>query len=208
MAKFTFNGKTYNTDNRPKGMSAREYYASVTGDAKENYKKSSSSSSKTKSFDDYYDSKQQKKDRKASEKMFKTYYAQQINDSLEDFTAWAESEATNYNRVLRQGRAQMARLGGAIGNERTTQEGEQKQAYDRSVQNQQRVLERKVGSDNVKKAGLSSIYGNRVGTLTDEMNAAIEDQVLWYRDQALQKYNAKYGQSNSGSGFSFGGITL
>jgi hypothetical protein len=41
------------------------------------------------------------------------------------------------------------------------------------------------------KAGYQSFYGGgRVGTLIDERNAAIEDQKLWYRDQAMGQYNS------------------
>lgn len=43
MAKFTHNGKTYNTNDRKKGMSEREYVASITGGSK-----SAPSSSKAK----------------------------------------------------------------------------------------------------------------------------------------------------------------
>lgn len=48
MAKFTHNGKTYDTKKRPKGMSEREFIASITGQTKEQVS-SSKKSKKSKS---------------------------------------------------------------------------------------------------------------------------------------------------------------
>lgn len=145
----------------------------------------------SKTFDQYYGEKQQKEDRKASEAMFNPWYEKKIADTMEDLNSYAEMDSINYKRTLRQGRAKMAQLGGAIGSERTTWEDQVTTDKNNAMNNKLRKTERVVGSDAMMKAGYSSFYnGSRIGSLIDERNASIEDQVLWYRDQALGNYNS------------------
>jgi hypothetical protein len=141
-------------------------------------------------FDEFYDEKMQKEDKKLAESMFNPYYERKIADSMEDLKSYIETESIDYKRTLRQGRARMAQLGGAIGSERTSWEGEVGSQYDRQKQGAIRQTERSVGSDAIKEAGFTSNYGGRTGTLIDERNAAIADQTIWYRDQAMNQHNS------------------
>lgn len=147
--------------------------------------------SPSKTFDEYYGDKQQKEDRKASEALFNPFYERKIADTMEDLNSYAELDSINYKRTLRQGRAKMAQLGGAVGSERTNWEGDVKTDKDNAMNARLRDTERVVGSGAMQSAGYTSFYGgNRVGTLVDEKNASVEDQVLWYRDQAMGRYNS------------------
>jgi len=199
---------TIDYSKRPKGMSKREYFAQQTGRPKSEYEKGSSGDTEIssivksilgatpgfnnpdKTFDEFYGEKQQAEDRKQSEALFSPYFEKQISDSLEDLNAWSEMDSINYNRTLRQGRSKMAQLGAAIGKERRDFEGEVTKEHEMGKQAKVRQTERQVGSEAIKKAGYSSIYGDRLGELTDKRNSAIEEQVLWYRDQAMNQYNS------------------
>ena len=151
-----------------------------------------------KTFDEFYTEKQQKEDAKLSEEMFNPYYEQQISDTMEDLTYYMETDSVDYKRTLRQGRAKMAQAGGAIGSERTGWEGEVTDSYESNRENKLRGIERRVGSDALKEAGYTPVYGDRKGSLIDERNAAIEEQKLWYRNNAYNQYssgaNASYKQ--------------
>jgi hypothetical protein len=168
------------------GLSKREYDAQHGGGS------SGSSSSGVKPFK--YSSKDEKKDRKKAEEDVKPFYTQQISDTMEDLNAWIETESINYNRTLRQGRARMAQMGAAIGTQRDSAEAEVTQDSQRRKQANLQRTERQVGSGQMTQAGFGSQYGgNRVGSITDEMNASIEEQALWYKGQKTQKYYGNMG---------------
>ncbi len=84
----------------------------------------------------------------------------------------------------------MAQLGAAIGSERTKWQGEVKREKDMREREQVRATEREVGTEEMRKAGYTPFYQNRVGSITDAMNTAIEEQKLWHRNQRAQRYYA------------------
>lgn len=147
-----------------------------------------------KPFEAVYDDTMKAEDMAQSEALFKPYYAQQISDTMEDLNSWMEMESVNYKRTLRQGRAKMAQMGGAIGQgetgERQQWQGKVGDENERRKAERVRSTEKAVGSEEITKGGFKSGYDNRVGTITDEMNTAIQGQQLWYRNQRADRYHS------------------
>jgi len=139
-------------------------------------------------FESTYTNDLMKEDYAQSEALFKPYFEQQISNQLEDLNSWAESENINYNRSLRRARFSLASQGGAIGSERTTQEGEITSDHNRSTQNAVRNAERIVGTDNITKAGYQSAGQKQEGSIVGNMNAAIQEGQLWYKQQRSNRY--------------------
>jgi hypothetical protein len=140
------------------------------------------------SFEEIYTDELQAEDRAQAEALFKPYFAQQIADQMEDLRIGIENDSVDYNRTMRQGRVKMARGGGAVGSEREMWEEEVGRSRDTAKQSRIRSAERAVGSENIRTAGYNPLYNGRVGTLTDDMNAAIEEQSVWYRTQRANRY--------------------
>lgn len=150
-----------------------------------------------KPFEDTYTTALQTEDATQAEALFKPFYTQKINDTLEDLNTYMETESVSYNRTLRQGRAKMAQLGAAIGTERTGWEGEVKADSDKTRAAKVKETERSVGTNKIKEAGYTPTYQDRLGTVTDEMNSAIEEQKIWYKNQRANRYYSDLGINNA-----------
>ena len=145
-------------------------------------------------FESTYSSELQAEDMTQSEALYKPYFEKQIADELEDLNAWSEAENVSYDRSLRRARFSLAAGGGAIGSERTTQEGDITTDHERNVENTVRGVERNVGSAAIKNGGYQSAGTEQEGALVGKMKEAIQGGQLWYKNQRAQRY---YGNANN-----------
>lgn len=214
----------YTIDNRPHGVSRREWIKAREAEGKDPYAGSSGGSSSKKSkksdssdkgykdiiksimkstpaqqkvlpdFETTYNDKLQAEDYAQSEALYKPYFEQQIANELEDLNAWSEAESVSYDRSLRRARFSLATGGGAIGSERTTQEGEITTDHNTNVQNTVRGTERAIGTDAIKNGGYQSAGQTQEGDIVGKMKTAIQEGQLWYKNQRAQRY---YGNANT-----------
>jgi hypothetical protein len=198
---------------RPKGMSKREYWSSITGRPKEEYKSSSDykmsddywdkqleemtkailkATPKEKdplpSFDEKYTEDLEAEDFAQAEALYTPYFEQQIANELEDLNAYTEVESVNYERSLRSARISMASGGGAIGSEREREESEITQDYDARRKSRVRQTERTVGTEKLTNAGFESAGQQQEGSLVGNLKEAIQEGQLWYKNQRAQRY--------------------
>lgn len=145
-------------------------------------------------FETTYSPELQAEDMAQSEALYKPYFEKQIADELEDLNAWSESENVSYDRSLRRARFSLAAGGGAIGSERTTQEGDITSDHEKTVQNTVRGAERQIGTAAIKNAGYQSAGNEQEGALVGKMKEAIQGGQLWYKNQRAQRY---YGNANT-----------
>lgn len=145
-------------------------------------------------FETTYNDKLEAEDYSQSEALYTPYFEQQIANELEDLNAWSEAENVSYDRSLRRARISLAAQGGAIGSERTTEEGEITTDHETNVQNTVRGVERSVGTDKIKNAGYQSSGQKQEGSLIGQMKEAIQGGQLWYKNQRAQRY---YGNANT-----------
>jgi len=144
-------------------------------------------------FETTYSPNLEAEDYKQSEELYTPYFEKQIANDLEDLNAWSETENVSYNRSLRRARFSLASQGGAIGSERTKQEGDITQNHEQRTQNTIRGTERAVGTTNIQNAGYQSAGQNQEGSLVGKMKESIQSGQLWYKNQRAQRYygNAK-----------------
>ena len=214
MAKFTHAGKTYDTKNRKKGTSEREFIASITGGKKTQAKSLKKKSDKSSSEDDFvarvtkeilgstpgfpappedfetkYTPALQAEDEAQSRALFEPYYNDQVSALLEDLSSTEAMESVSYDRTLRRARASLAQGGGAIGTER---EEADKEITDRQTNQRNtrlKTAERSIGTDRLTGAGFQSVTGSpKEGSLIGEMKGNIAEQSLWYKNQRAQRY--------------------
>lgn len=145
-------------------------------------------------FETTYNDKLEAEDYAQAEALYTPYFEQQIANELEDLNAWSEAENVSYDRSLRRARISLASQGGAIGSERTNQEGEITQDHNMSVENTVRGVERQVGTDKIKNAGYQSAGQKQEGELVGQMKSSIQEGQLWYKNQRAQRY---YGNANT-----------
>lgn len=214
----------YTIDNRPKGVSKKEWIRARQAEGVDPYAGSSSSSSKSSKkkkksessnykdiikeimkatpaqqkvlpdFETTYSDKLEAEDYAQSEALYKPYFEQQIANELEDLNAWNEAESISYERSLRRARVSLAATGGAIGSEREQQEGEISQDHESNVENTVRGIERKVGTERIKNAGYQSAGQTQEGSIVGKLKTAIQEGQLWYKNQRAQRY---YGNANT-----------
>lgn len=169
------------------GLSKREYekkYGTSGGGG--------SSSDSVKAFK--YSSKDEKKDTKKATEQVQPYYAQQIADTMEDLNAYIQTETTSYNRTMRRNRATMARQGTAVGSQRTGIEGETTADFNTNKNSMLQRAERMVGSTALTGGGFQSQYkDSRKGSINEEMQTAIEERKLYYKNQRAQEHYGKFG---------------
>jgi len=145
-------------------------------------------------FETTYTPDMEAEDYTQSEALYKPYFEQEIANQLEDLNAWSEAESVSYDRSLRRARFSLAAGGGAIGSERTQQEGEITSDHETNVNNQVRGVERSVGTERIKGAGYQSAGQTQEGSIVGQMKSAIQEGQLWYKNQRAQRY---YGNANT-----------
>lgn len=216
--------KQYTIDNRPKGVSRSEWIKAREAEGVDPYAGSSKKNSgkdKNKNkdsnkgykdvidsilkntpaqqevlpdFETTYSPELQAEDMTQSEALYKPYFEKQIADELEDLNAWSEAENVSYDRSLRRARFSLAAGGGAIGSERTTQEGEMEADKNTRLENTVRGVERNIGTAAIKNGGYQSAGTEQEGALVGKMKEAIQGGQLWYKNQRAQRY---YGNANN-----------
>lgn len=122
-----------------------------------------------------------------AEALFKPYYEEKINQSVEDLNAWMESSVTSYDRSLRSARFSLAVAGKGIGSERSMGEQEMSNDQENSIENKSREAERVVGTKNLP-TGFKSVGRNLEGSITEEMIQTIKDQALTNKNQRMDRY--------------------
>ena len=191
MSTFEYNGKTYDTDDRKSGQSKREYYSSITGGSKNDYEKSKESGDVSESFEETYDDEAEEEDMEKSKEMWTEHYEQKIDMELEDLNDFVANSNVNYQRTLRTARNSYAKMGGAIGSEREGGEAEIKQDNDSRIAGASKQAERNVGTEGIEEAGYASSGLYQEGSLVQEMEGAIENEVLDLKNERADTYYAK-----------------
>ena len=217
MAKFTHNGKTYDTKKRTGGMSEREYIASITGKSKENAstslrdkiektsKDTLSTAKKIESaapvnkdpvadFNEGYSATGKQSalynaDMAQAEATFKPFYTDKIESLMEDLKSTEQMSAMSYSRSLRRARFAEASLGGAIGTgmDEKTKSITDQQQYEQN--DRLKTAERAVGTQKLQESGFKPVLGHpSEGSIYGEMKSNIASEQLKLKDISQARY--------------------
>jgi len=207
MAKFTHNGKTYDTKKRTGGMSEREYIASITGKstsktsgtlkdrvAKEIVKAAPKQKDPVADFNEGYSATGKQSalynaDMAQAEATFKPFYTDKIESLMEDLKSTEQMSAMSYSRSLRRARFAEASLGGAIGtgmDEKTKSITDQQQ-YEQN--DRLKTAERAVGTQKLQESGFKPVLGHpSEGSIFGEMKSNIASEQLKLKDISQARY--------------------
>lgn len=161
------------------------------GEYEDKYGKEYDRTDLSENFDEFYDEDMENEDIDTAKKLWEGHFEQQITMQLEDLNDFAANSNVNYNRSLRTARSSLAKMGGAIGSERTTEEGEIKQDKDRVMASKINQVKGQVGTEEIQKAGYKTTGVFQEGALNEELEYAIENEKLDLQDERSTRFYAE-----------------